>query len=197
MDYYSFNERNLHPKLMESQTLSKKALNVLEDNGYHFESKNNVITIKHSSGIMGIIVLLIITVFLSIPLFSAGAIYGIGLIAAVFAYIMIRRIYFSTKTKLAIDKNQNTFTAKVGTYFQEDQPLTMISSIVLHSQFVDKYVTAARNEIEEYHIEIKIQLITKEEVTLFKLKSEHSEPTKEINEIYNLLEGAVKGAKAA
>jgi len=34
-------------------------------------------------------------------------------------------------------------------------------------------------------------------VTLFRLKSDQSEPTEGINEIYHLLEGAVKEAKAA
>lgn len=182
---------------MKNLTLSPKAIDVLEDNGYHFRSKDNVITIKRSSGIMGAMILLIITTFLSIPLFSAGAIYGFGLLIVVIGSILIRRIYFSSRSKLTIDKNKNTFTAKVGTYFQEDQPLTMISSIVLHSQFVDKYMTAARNEVEEHLVEIKIQLITKEIITLFRLKSDQSEPTKEINEIYSILEDAVKVAKAA
>lgn len=182
---------------MKDHTLSRKALDVLEENGYHFTSNGNIITIKRSSGIMGIIVLLIITLFLSIPVFSAGVVYGVGLIVVVAGAVMIKRIYFSQKSKLTIDKNANTFTAIVGTYHQEDLPLTMISSIVLHSQFVDKYVTAARNAVEEHLISIKIQLITKEEVTLFQLKSEQSEPTAEINEIYTLLEDAVKGAKSS
>ena len=90
-----------------------------------------------------------------------------------------------------------TFTAIVGTYHQEDQPLTMISAITLHSQFVDEYTTAARNSVEEYLVSIRIQLITKEEVTLFNLKSDQSEPTEEINEVYTMLEDMVKRAKAA
>jgi len=182
---------------MKDHHLSKKALNVLEDNGYHFSAKNNVIIIKHSSGIMGAIIIFIITLFLSIPVFTAGVVYGIGLIVIVVGFVMIRRIFFSNRSSLTINKNTNTFTAKVGTYYQENQPLAMISSIVLHSQFVDEYTTAARNSVEEYLIEIKIQLITKEVVTIFKLKAEQSEPTEEINEIYNLLESAVKGAKLA
>lgn len=96
-----------------------------------------------------------------------------------------------------IDLNQNTFTAIIGTYYQEDQPLKMISAITLQSTFVDEYTTAARNSVEEYLISIRIQLITKEELTLFHLKSDQSEPTAEINEIYSLLEDSVKGAKAA
>ncbi|MEM7297632.1 MAG: hypothetical protein AAF391_05135 [Bacteroidota bacterium] len=182
---------------MKDLTLSKKANDVLEDNGYHFTEKDNVITIKHRSGIMGLVVLLIITLFLSIPLFSAGVIYGLGLIVLVIAIVFIRRFYFSKRSMLQIDTNKNTFSAKFGTYYEEDQPLSMISSMILHSQFVDKYVTAARNEVEEHLISIKIQLITKEEVTLFQLKSDQAEPTEGINEIYTLLEGTVKGAKAA
>lgn len=181
---------------MKDHTLSREAHDVLEDNGYHFKSEDNIITIKHSSGIMGVVVLLIITLFLSIPVFSAGAIYGIGLIVIVVGFVMIKRIYFSKRSKLIIDKNKNTFSAIVGTYHEDDLPLGMISSIVLHSQYVDKYVTAARNEVEEHLISIKINLQTKEEVTLFQLKSEQSEPTDAINEIYAILEDAVKGAKA-
>ena len=85
---------------------------------------------------------------------------------------------------------------KVGTYFQENQPLSMISTIVLHSQFVDEYVTAARNSVEEHLISIRVQLMNKEEITLFKLKSEQSEPSRAINEIYQFLEASVKLAKA-
>ncbi|GAB4237362.1 MAG: hypothetical protein Tsb0034_12430 [Ekhidna sp.] len=182
---------------MKEHTLSQKANDFLEENGYHFKNENGIITIKHTSGIMGIVVLMIITLFLSIPLFSAGLVYGLGLIIGVAGFIFIKRIYFSKKSKLSIDLNKNTFTAIFGTYHQEDLPLTMISTITLHSQFVDKYVTAARNEVEEHLIAIKIQLITKEEVTLFQLKSDQSEPTEEVNEIYKLLENAVKGAKVS
>ena len=181
---------------MKDQILSKKALDVLEENGYHFKSIDNTFTIKRSQGIMGIVVLMIITIFLAIPVFAAGVAYGIGLIAIVAGFVFIRRVYFSKKSQLTIDKNKKTFTARVGTYYEEDQPLTMISSIVLHSQFVDKYVTATRNAVEEHLISIKIQLISKQEVTLFQLKSDQGDPTPEINEIYSLLENAVKGAKA-
>ena len=147
---------------MDSYSLSQKAIDVLEDNGYHFNSKNNIITIKHSSGIMGIIVLGIITAFVSIPLFAAGAVYGIGLFVVVVGYVMIRRVFFSSKSKLVINKVNDTFSMKAGTYFEEDQPLTMISAISLKSSFVDKYVTAARNEMEEHLIEIKVELISKQ-----------------------------------
>jgi len=89
-------------------------------------------------------------------------VFGIGLIAAVAGGVFVRRVYFSKKSMLQIDTDQKTFTGKFGTYYQEDQPLSMIDSIELHSKFVDKYMTAARNEVEEHQISIKIHLITKE-----------------------------------
>lgn len=180
---------------MKSPNLSKKAIDLLEENGYSFKSKDGKITIKHRSGYMGAIVLLFITLFLSIPVFSIGTIYGVILIGGVVGGIFIRKIYFAKKSSLTIDRNQNTFTAIIGTYYQEDQPLKMISSITLKSTFVDEYTTAARNSVEEYLISIKMQLITKEEIELFHLKSDQSEPTAEINEIYSLLEDSVKSAK--
>ena len=146
---------------------------------------------------MGAVVLIFVTLFLSIPVFSAGVIYGIILIGGVLGAILIARLYFAKKSSLSIDLNNNTFTAIVETYYQEDQPLSMISAITLQSKFIDEYTTAARNSIEEHLISIRIQLITKEEVTLFQFKSEHSEPSAEINEVYAMLENAVKGAKAA
>lgn len=169
---------------------------MLEENSYHFKVKDNVICIKRSSGFMGIFVILFITLFLSIPVFSVGIVYGVGLIAVVVAYIIVKRLFFSKRSELIINKNNNTFSAIVDTYHQEGLPLSMISSILLHSQFIDEYTTAARNSIEEHLISIRIQLINKEEVTLFQLKSEHSEPTEAITEIYQLLEKAVKGAKS-
>lgn len=181
---------------MQDHNLSRKAIDVLAENGYRFKSENNVITIRRSSGIMGIIVLFIITIFLSIPVFSAGIVYGVGLIVIVVGFVLIKRLYFSRKSQLTIDRNNNTFTAIVDTYYQEDQPLTMISSLTLQSKFIDEYTTAAKNSVEEYLVSIAIQLITKEEVILFQLKSEQSDPPEEINEIYRLLENAIKGAKA-
>lgn len=183
-----------HP-IMNNHTLSQKAIDVLEENGYHFNVKGNSISFKYSSGIMGIFVALFITLFLSIPVFSAGIVYGIGLIILVVGLIVVKRIFFSKRAEFIIHKDLNTFTARVGTYHQENLPLTMISSILLHSQFIDEYTTAARNSIEEHLISIRIQLITKEEITIFQLKSEQSEPTEAINEIYALLENSVKGAK--
>ncbi|MEO9482863.1 MAG: hypothetical protein ABJG47_05430 [Ekhidna sp.] len=182
---------------MKSPNLSKEAIHFLEENGYSFRFKDNKMTIKRRSGIMGPIVLLFVTLFLSIPVFSAGIIYGVLLIGGVLGAIMIRRIYFTKKSSLTIDLNAKTFTAIIDTYYQEDQSLKMISSITLQSKFVDEYTTAARNSVEEHLISIKIQLITKEELTLFQLKSDQSEPTPEINEIYALLEESVKSAKAA
>ncbi|WP_425389687.1 hypothetical protein [Ekhidna sp.] len=182
---------------MKSPNLSRKAIDLLEENSYSFKYKDGVITIKRKAGIMGALVLLFVTVFLAIPVFSAGAIYGVVLIGGVIGAIIIRRIYFSKKSSLAIDLNKNTFTAIIDTYHQEDQPLKMISSITLHSQFIDEYTTAARNSIEEHLISIRIQLINKEELTLFQFKSEQAEPNEEINEVYSLLEDSVKEAKAA
>ncbi|WP_424962679.1 hypothetical protein [Ekhidna sp.] len=182
---------------MKSPNLSRGAIDLLGENGYSFKSKDGKVTIKRRNSYMGAIVLLFVTLFLSIPVFSAGAIYGVILIGGVVGAIVIRKIFFAKRSSLSIDLTNNTFTAIVGTYYQEDQPLTMISAITLQSQFIDEYTTAARNSVEEYLVSIRIQLITKEEVTLFQLKSEQSEPTEEVNEVYAMLENAVKGAKAA
>ncbi len=181
---------------MKSPNLSKGAVLLLEENGYSFKSKDGKVNIKRRSGFMGAIVLLFVTLFLSIPVFSAGTIYGVILIGGVLGAIMIRRIFFTQKSSLTIDLNQKTFTAIVGTYHQEDQSLKMISAIKLNSKFVDEYTTAARNSVEEYLVSIAIQLITKEEITLFHLKSEQSEPTAEVNELYEFLENVVKEAKS-
>lgn len=145
---------------------------------------------------MGAVVLLLVTLFLSIPVFAIGIIYGVLLFGGVLGAIMIRRIYFTKKFFLNIDLDQQNFTAIVDAYYQEDQSLKMVSTITLESKFVDEYMTAARNSVEEHLISIKVQLITKEELTLFQLKSDQSEPTPEINEVYNLLEDVVKSAKA-
>ncbi len=182
---------------MKSPNLSKEAIHFLEENGYSFRSRNNKIQFKRRVAYMGAIVLLFVTLFLSIPVFAAGTIYGIILIVGVVGSIMIRRIYFTKKSNLTIDLDQKTFTAIIDTYHQEDQSLKMISTITMESKFVDEYTTAARNSVEEHLISIKVQLITKEEVVLFQLKSEQAEPTPEINEIYSLLEETVKSAKAA
>lgn len=182
---------------MKKQPLSKDAIHLLAENGYKFKPNESGVSFKRSPGVMGAIVLMIITLFASIPFFAAGVIYGVGLIFIVIGGIVIRRIYFSDHSRFNVDNARNTFSAKIGTYFQDDQPLSMISTIVLHSQFVDEYVTAARNSVEEHLISIRIQLMNKEEITLFKLKSDKSEPSSEINEIYHFLEKSIKLAKAA
>ncbi len=180
---------------MISPNLSKEAVRFLEENGYSFRLKDNQIQFKRRIGYMGSIVLLFVTLFLSIPVFSVGVIYGIILIGGVIGAIMIRRIYFTKKSKLIIDLDANTFTAIIDTYYQEDQSLKMISTITMESKFIDEYTTAARNSVEEHLISIKVQLITKEILTLFRLKSDQSEPTPVINEIYALLEDVIKNAK--
>jgi len=182
---------------MKSPNLSKGAIDLLEENNYSFKSKDGKVTIKRRYSYMGAFVLLFVTLFLSIPVFSAGTIYGVVLIGGVIGAIVIRRLFFTQKSNLTINLYSKTFTAIVGTYHQEDQPLKMISAITMHSQFVDEYTTAAKNSVEEYLVSIRIQLITKEELTLLQLKSNQSEPTEEINEIYAMLEGLVKEAKAA
>jgi len=146
---------------MESPNLSKGALEVLEDNGYSYRCKDGKIVIKKTAGIMGIIVLLFVTLFLSIPVFAAGLVYGLILIGAVVGGIFIRRMYFTDKMNLVIDLNNQTFSAMISTYHQEDQPLRMIERISMDSQFIDEYTTAARNSVEEHLVSIRIQLITK------------------------------------
>ncbi len=182
---------------MKQQLLSQEALDVLEENGYRFKAKGSQVSIIRSPGVMGAIVVMIIALFASIPIFSLGAVYGVGFILAVLAVIILRRVYFSDRSNFLMNQESKTFSAKIGTYYEDDQPMTMISSIVLHSQFIDQYVTAARNSVEEHLISIRIQLITKEDITLLKLKSEHAEPTAAINEIYHFLEDAVKDSKVA
>ena len=182
---------------MQKQSLSKKAIDTLAENGYKLKSNETTVSFRRSPGIMGAIVILIITLFASIPLFAAGIAFGIALLGAVLGAILIQRVYFSDHSSFKVNSNENTFSARIGTYYQEDQPLSMISTIVLHSQFIDQYVTAARNSVEEHLISIRIQLMNREEITLFKLKSSQSEPSREINEIYQFLEESVKLAKAA
>ncbi|MEO9872425.1 hypothetical protein [Ekhidna sp.] len=181
---------------MESSNLSKKAIHLLQENGYSFKKKDGRIAIKRTNSYMGAVVLLFVTLFLSIPVFSAGAIYGVILIAAVVGAIVIRKIFFTHRSSLLLDLNAKTFTAIVGTYHQEDQSLKMISAIKLNSKFIDEYTTAARNSVEEHLISITIQLITKEEITLFHFKSDQAEPSAEINEVYSLIEDIVKTTKS-
>ena len=187
----------LYLQHMKNAPVSRKTLDMLHDNGYSLKQKSGIITIKRSPDNMAIIVLIVIIAFASIPLFAAGIIYGIGLVAAVMGAVFIRRKFFSKKSSLVINLNKNTFTAIIDTIYIEDQPLKTIDTISVDTQFLGEYTSATRSHQEEHLISISMELITKEVIPLFKLKSDHSEPSREVNEVFNFLEDTLKEAKAA
>ncbi|MEP0985881.1 hypothetical protein [Ekhidna sp.] len=173
--------------------LSKKALEMLEYNGYSLKEHNDQITVSHSSfDSIGLIVILFLSLVGIVFLTAIEPWFGIGaLVIAVLIFLpIIKRNKGSFK--LTADKGKSRFEISG---YNHAISFSKITGIFIHSKFVDEYSSAFKSTSEEHRVTIGL-VAQNEQVPVFKLIADHAKPSKEMNEVYTFLEGIIQGGKS-
>ncbi|WP_421763792.1 hypothetical protein [Ekhidna sp.] len=175
-------------------SLSKKALDMLEYNGYSFKQKDvQILFRKAGTDRVGLIIVMIVSLVFIVLIFALQ--WWAGLIAMVIAFLIFRPLVkrIPGRLKLVIDSNKKTVEIDDRT---QSYSFDQVSGVYNHSKFVDEYSSAFKSTSEEHQITIGFELENKQLVSLFKLISDHAKPSKEMNEVYTFLEGIIQGGKS-
>lgn len=171
-------------------SLSKRTSDMLEYNGYSFKQKGvQSVFRKAGTDRVGLTIVIIVS------LVFVGLIFVLqwwaGLIALVIAFLVFRPLVkrIPGSLKLVIDQEKKTLEIDNRTIsYQFDQ----INGVYIHSKFVDEYSSAFKSTSEEHQITIGFEIENEQLVPLFKLISDHSKPSKEMNEVNDFLEMVIK-----
>lgn len=173
--------------------LSKKAIDMLEYNGYSYKERGDKILFKKSgTDQIGLIIVMIFSAIVIGLFFAIQWWAGLGaLIVAVLIFRpLVKRIPGSLK--LAIDPGKQTLELddrSKSFSFKE------IKGVYIHSKFVDEYSSAFKSTSEEHQVTIGFE--AQNQVPLFKLISDYPKPSKEMNEVYDYLKSVFSSKKAA
>ena len=177
------------------ELLSKKAIRVLENNGYKFVYKNHLITFKRATDYIGIIVIGFITLFFGGTLMIFSSFLGYLTFVLGIGGIIVRQRYFSKKMNFAANLKTQKFDFFDNAIELEHQSLSYTSKIIIHSRFVDEYTSSFKTTSEEHEISIRIELLSGSMFTLFRFQSDHAKPSDEIMEIYKFMKKLIRWTK--
>lgn len=174
--------------------LSKKALDMLEYNGYSFKKVDNQFVFKHSAiDSIGLSIILLINALSVIALMVLNPLFGVGALVVsllIFAPIVKRS---KGKSRIVIDSSLQTLQiseSELSLFNTFDE----IKSIYTHSKFVDEYSSAFKSTSKEYRVTIGLE-ISEKQIPLFKLIADHAKPSKEMNEVHDFLETVLQNRK--
>ena len=175
--------------------LSKKAIRVLEDNGYKYKQSDEFILFRKSTEYISIIVVSVIGLIIAFPLFIFNTFLGILTLLLVAAGIVFRYKYYSKKMVFSINLKTQKFNFLDHVIELENQSLSFASKIILHSRFKDEYTSAFKNTSEEHHITIGMELLSGSMFTIFRFYSDYSKPSEEMLEVYKLVKKLIHFSK--
>ncbi|MEQ9402287.1 MAG: hypothetical protein RIM99_01770 [Cyclobacteriaceae bacterium] len=175
--------------------ISKKARRLLEDNGYKFRQKENLIVFRRATDYIGAIIISIIIIIIATPFFMFNTFLGLLTLSIGFGGLYIRRKYYSKKMEFTVDLNTQKFDFFDNEIELENQSLSYASKIILHSKFVDEYSSSFKSTSEEHQITIRVELLSGSLLTLFHFHSDYSKPSEEILEVYKLIKKLIRWTK--
>lgn len=173
--------------------LSKKAIDMLEYNGYFLKQDRSRIVFKNSGidriGLMIVIILSAIGIVL-----LTATVWWAGLIALIIAFLIFKPLVerIPGESKLVIDIANKTFELN---HHSGWYAFDRVKGVFTHSKFVDEYSSAFKSTSEEHQVTIGLELDEKQ-VSLFKLISDHAKPSKEMNEVANFLKSCFSSQAA-
>ncbi len=166
---------------------------MLEYNGYSFKqtSKQSIFR-KTGMDRVGLTIIIILCLIFITLVFALQ--WWAGFIALAIGFFVFRPLVnrIPGSLKLLIDPDNRTLELDNRTrIFNFDQ----ISGVYVHSKFVDEYSSAFKSTSQEHQITIGLELTNKQLNPLFKLISDHANPSKEMNEVQRFIENSVKSGR--
>lgn len=175
--------------------LSKKALNLLGDNGYKFKKTDDLIVFRRATEYTSIVVVSFILLIVSLPIFFFNAYLGWLTIAIGIIGLVVRFKYFTKKMNFTVNLKTQKFDFHDNTIELENQSLSYAAKILIHSKFVSEYTSSFKSTSEEHEISIIVQLLSGSMLTIFKFHSDYEKPSDEIMEVHDLIKDLIKWTK--
>lgn len=175
--------------------LTKKAVHELEDNGYKYKHKADLIVFKRASDYVSVIVIFAILLFVSIPIFAFNTFLGILTVLLAIGGVFVKIKYYSKKMNFTINLQTQKFSFYDNAVDLDNQSLSFASKISLRSRFKDEYASAFKNTSEEHEITMNLELMSGTVLTLFKFHSDYAKPSEEIEQVHNLIKNIIITAK--
>lgn len=180
---------------MKKRLLSKKAIRLLEDNGYRFRNKDNKIIFKRATEYISIIVVSFILLIVATPLFLFNTLLAWLTIFLGIGGLVVRFKYFSKKMNFTVNLLTKKFDFFDNTIELERQSLSYAKKIIIHSKFVSEYSSSFKSTSEEHEISIRIVLLSGSMFTLFKFHSDYEKPSEEIMEVHDFVKNLIRWTK--
>lgn len=180
---------------MKDRLLSKKAIRLLEDNGYKFKKKDRIIIFKRAAEYISIVVVTFIILIIAAPLFLFNSILAWLTILLGIGGLFVRHKYFSKKMNFTVNLITKKFDFFDNVIVLERQSLSYAKKLIIHSRFVSEYASSFKNTSEEHEISIRIQLLSGSMFTLFKFHSDYEKPSREIMEVHDFVKNLIRWTK--
>ncbi len=169
---------------MKEYTLSKKAIELLEDNGYRYRKKDRTITIKRPYDYVGPGILFFLFALVALPLFSIYYWLGALIFSLLVVGVYLHRNLISKASTLSINPREGNmeYVDKKG---RVKFTFWYIRNLFIKSKFKSEYSSAFKNTSQEFIVTLGIETRSRQFMDLLYLKSDYQEPSEEMNEIHD------------
>jgi len=176
---------------MKNYTLSKKAVEMLEDSGYRVKITDKLITFKKPYDYVGPAILFFLFALIALPLFGYNYWLGTGIfITLVLAVYLHRNLLSKASTlKLFTRENKLEFKNRDGKVWFS---FWYVRNIYIRSKFKSEYSSAFKNTTQEFIVSLGVELRSKQTKDLLFMTSDYQEPSIEMNEIHDLFMDALR-----
>ena len=170
---------------MKHHTLSKEAIEMLEDNGYRIKVTDKLITFKKPYDYIGPGILFFLFALVALPLFNTNYWLGAGIFIILVIGVFLHRNLISKAStlKLFTRDNKLEFINKDGKRWFS---FWYVRNLFIKSKFKSEYTSAFKSTSQEYAVTIGVELRSRQTLNLLFMKSDYKEPTDEIKEVHNL-----------
>ncbi len=165
--------------------LSKKAIELLNENGYSVKWKNQVLFIKHGLGDR----ILILTLGIILGTFLLAVTLAFRSII-IFIMLLLLAAVLVAKFRSTSGKSELKFDFRSGLFHIQELRFNIhkITNIEISSTLVDEYSSAFKETSQEFRIDLTIYLNGGENFRILSFKSDYEQPSTEILEIKRLFD---------
>lgn len=170
---------------MKNYTLSKAAIEMLEDNGYRVKVADKLITFKKPYDYVGPGILFFLFALVALPLFNTNYWLGAGIFIALVIGVFLHRNLLSKAStlKLFTRDNKLEFIDREGKKWFS---FWYVRNIFIKSKFKSEYTSSFKSTSQEFTVTIGVELRSKQAMSLLFLKSDYEEPPEEMKEVHDL-----------
>ena len=170
---------------MKHYTLSKEAIEMLEDNGYRVKVMDKIITFKKPYDYIGPGILFFLYALVALPVFNVNYWLGAGLFIVLVVGVFLHRNLISKAStlKLFTRDNKLEFINKDGKRWFS---FWYVRNLYIKSKFKSEYTSAFKSTSKEYAVTLGVELRSKQSMNLLFMKSDYEEPSEEMKEVHDL-----------